>query len=384
MTNPALIELTRGNLVESVHAGAIAVVRANGEVVASVGEIAVPIFPRSAIKPLQALPLLETGAADHFGFGAPEIAIASGSHSGSPTHVAVVRSMLAAAGLDETALGCGVHEPMDGAAARDIIRAGGSPSSLHHNCSGKHAGMLATAVHLGEPTEGYWRPDHPVQVRIRRVLEEMTGVPLAASACGIDGCSVPNWAIPLAGLARAFVRLATGEGLAPERARLCTAIAEGCWARPDLVAGAGRLDTLTMQRLPRKVLTKGRRGGRVRGRDAGARTGICPQDFRRRQACCRWGRLGIDRSALSRGAQAEPAQRDQQLARAQGRRDPRVTGTGGDARAGQLISKDRRLSATLFIPLPIDEQHRHQRGEEHGAVDIGPLDEGEPDVEALR
>jgi L-asparaginase II len=257
MPNPILIELTRGSLVESTHAGAVAIVRTTGEVVASLGDIAAPVFPRSAIKPLQALPLLETGAADRFGFGAPEIAIASGSHSGSATHVAVVRAMLARIGLDETALGCGMHEPMDAAAARELIRAGRSPSALHHNCSGKHAGMLATAVHLGEPTESYWRPDHPVQVRIRQVLEEMTETRIDASACGIDGCSVPNWAIPLAGLARAFALLATGEGLSAERARRCAAIAEACWARPDLVAGAGRLDTLLMQRLPHKVLTKG-------------------------------------------------------------------------------------------------------------------------------
>ena len=161
MPNPILIELTRGSLVESAHAGAVALVRASGEVVASVGEIAAPIFPRSAIKPLQALPLLETGAAAHFGFGAPEIAIASGSHSGTAAHVALVASMLARAGLSEAALGCGVHEPMDGATARELIRTGRAPSPLHHNCSGKHAGMLATAVHMGEPAEGYWRPEHP-------------------------------------------------------------------------------------------------------------------------------------------------------------------------------------------------------------------------------
>ena len=265
MPNPILIEFTRGSLVESAHAGALALVRATGEVVASIGDIAAPVFPRSAIKPLQALPLLETGAAERFGFSAPEIAIASGSHSGTAAHAALVRAMLARAGLPETALGCGSHEPMDGATARDLVRAGRAPTALHHNCSGKHAAMLATAVHLGEPTEGYWRPDHPVQVRIRRVLEDLTQAKLDARACGIDGCSVPNWAIPLAGLARAFARLATGEGLGPERARRCAAIAEACWAHPDLVAGAGRLDTLIMQRLPRKVLVKGGAEGACAG-----------------------------------------------------------------------------------------------------------------------
>jgi L-asparaginase II len=217
----------------------------------------VPVFPRSAIKPLQVLPLLETGAADRFGFGASEIAIASASHSGTTEHVALVRSMLARAGLTAGALACGVHEPMDAAAARDLVRAGGAPTALHHTCSGKHAAMLATAVHPGEPTEGYWRPDHPVQERVRRVLEDLTGIGLDAHACGIDGCSVPNWAIPLEGLARAFARLATGDGLDPERARRCALVAEACWAHPGLVAGAGRLDTLVMQRLPHRVLVKG-------------------------------------------------------------------------------------------------------------------------------
>ena len=182
MRNPVLIELTRGALVESVHAGAIAVVRADGEVVAAVGDIARPIFPRSAIKPLQALPFLESGAADRFGFGAPEIALACGSHAGARPHVAGVTAMLAGAGLSTTALACGTHEPMDAAAARELLRSGASPSPAHHNCSGKHAAMLATARHLAEPTEGYWRPDHPVQQRIRRALEDMTGCALGADA----------------------------------------------------------------------------------------------------------------------------------------------------------------------------------------------------------
>jgi len=227
MRNPVLIELTRGALVESVHAGALAVVRADGEVVAAVGDIARPIFPRSAIKPLQALPFLESGAADRFAFGGPEIALA-----------------------------CGAHEPMDAATARAMVRSGASPTPLNHNCSGKHAAMLATAAHLGEPTEGYWRPEHPVQQRVRRSLEDMAGCTLGPDALGIDGCSVPNWAMPLAGLARAFARLATGDGLTPERAEACRRIRQACWAHPDLVAGAGQLVTLIMQRLPGQVLVK--------------------------------------------------------------------------------------------------------------------------------
>src|SRR6185503_14464654 len=256
MRNPVLIELTRGPLVESVHAGAIAVVRADGEVVAAVGDIARPIFPRSAIKPLQALPFLESGAVERFGFGAPEIALACGSHVGARPHVAGVTAMLAGAGVPAAALACGAHEPMDSATAREMIRAGASPSPLNHNCSGKHAAMLATAAHLAEPADSYWRPDHPVQQRIRRALADMSGCVLGSDAMGIDGCSVPNWAMPLAGLARAFARLATGEGLAPERADAARRIRQACWAHTELVAGQGQLVTLIMQRFPGQVLVK--------------------------------------------------------------------------------------------------------------------------------
>jgi L-asparaginase II len=265
MRNPILIELTRGALVESVHAGVVAVARAEGEPVAALGDVAAPIFPRSAIKTLQALPFVECGAADRFGLGAAEIAIACGSHSGTARHVAVVEGLLVRAGLTPAALGCGVHEPFDGATARGLIRSGEQASSLHHNCSGKHAAMLVTAVHLGEPIEGYWRPDHPVQERIRRVLEDLTGCALGAEVCGIDGCSVPNWAIPPAGLARAFARFVTGKTMASERAGHCARIVEACAANPELVAGPGRFDTLVMQRLPGKVLVKGGAEGVVCG-----------------------------------------------------------------------------------------------------------------------
>jgi L-asparaginase II len=260
MRNPVLIELTRGALVESVHAGAVAVVRADGEVVAAVGDIARPIFPRSAVKPLQALPFLESGAADRFGFGAPEIALACASHAGARPHVAGVTTMLAGVGLSAAALACGTHQPTDAAAAREMIRAGASPTPLNHNCSGKHAAMLATARHLAEPTEGYCRPDHPVQQRIRRALEDMTGCALGVDALGIDGCSVPNWAIPARGLARAFARLATGEGLSPVRAEACQRIREACWAHPELVAGQGQLVTEILQRLGRVLVKSGAEG----------------------------------------------------------------------------------------------------------------------------
>jgi L-asparaginase II len=167
-----------------------------------------------------------------------------------------VQSILQRAGLGREALACGVHEPMDPGAARQLIRSRAQASSLHHNCSGKHAAMLATAVHAGEPTEAYWQPDHPVQVRIARVLEELSGCRLGPEVRGIDGCSVPNWAMPLCALAQAYARFAVGEAMGPVRARACRRIAEACWAHPCLVAGPGRLDTRVMSLLQGKVLIK--------------------------------------------------------------------------------------------------------------------------------
>jgi len=256
MGNPVLVELARGPLVESRHAGALAVADADGRLAAAAGDVAAPVFPRSAVKPLQALALVETGAAEAAGFGEREIAAACASHTGTRAHTALVGSMLARAGLDVRALACGCHEPMDAEAARELIRAGAAPSALHHNCSGKHAAMLATAVHMREPTEGYWRPDHPVQRRIEAVLGEMSGCRLGAEVRGIDGCSVPNWAMPLAALARAFARLATGRGLMPARAEACRRVREACWAHPELVAGPGWLVSEAMRRLPGRVLVK--------------------------------------------------------------------------------------------------------------------------------
>jgi L-asparaginase II len=228
----------------------------DGQCLAALGDVASPIYPRSAIKMLQALVFVESGAVERFGMGAPEIAIASASHAGTPHHVAVVEGMLSRAGQHPAALGCGAHEPLDGAAAKALIRIGAHASSLHHNCSGKHAAMLVTAAHLREPKEGYWCPDHPVQLRVRSVLEDFCSARLANDVRGVDGCSVPNWALPLKQLAHAFARFATGAGLTASRARASGLIAQACWAHPDLVAGPNRMDTRMMQALPEKVLMK--------------------------------------------------------------------------------------------------------------------------------
>ena len=196
MTNPILVEVMRGPLVESRHRGAVAVADAGGALVLAVGEVTAPVFPRSAVKALQAVALVEAGAADRYGFGEEELALACASHSGEAAHVAGVERMLASAGLDSSALRCGAHYPISQDAAAAVARAGG-PSALHNNCSGKHAGFLCLACAMGVDHADYWRPEHPVQRRVRAVIEDFTGTVLGQETCAIDGCSVPTWAVPL-------------------------------------------------------------------------------------------------------------------------------------------------------------------------------------------
>lgn len=254
--NPILIEVTRANRVESAHTGSVAIVRPSGAPVLVVGDVHRPVFARSAIKAVQCLPLVETGAADRFGFTDAHLALACGSHTGTERHTALAAEMLERIGLSEPALGCGAHQPMSTSAARALILAHSKPSQLHNNCSGKHCGMLATALHQREPTARYWEFDHPVQLRIRRTLAELTGASFGADVAGIDGCSVPTWAMALTSMAQIFARLGTGEGLDPARRAAAERILKACWAEPELVAGPGRADTTVMRKLPGRIFMK--------------------------------------------------------------------------------------------------------------------------------
>ncbi|MEO1281703.1 MAG: asparaginase [Pseudomonadota bacterium] len=256
MSNPVLIEVTRGGLVESVHRGSIVVSRGLDDIVSCVGDADRVVFPRSSIKALQCIPVVETGAADHFGFREEDLALACGSHVGTEQHAKMAQAMLNKIGLDEDALGCGAHTPLGAAAAKALWRAGGEPTQLHNNCSGKHVGMLATALHTREPIKGYWDAAHPVQVRIHELLCELTGLTLDDDVLGFDGCSVPNWALPLDVLAGLFARLVTPGRFSGARDKAITRILNACWARPDLVAGKGRADTVVMTALPGKVFMK--------------------------------------------------------------------------------------------------------------------------------
>jgi L-asparaginase II len=257
MSNPVLVEVTRGPLVESRHRGAIAVVDASGSRVAAVGDVEAAVFPRSAVKAIQALPLVESGAADAYGFGKAELALAASSHCGEPRHVETVAAMLGAAGCTVTDLECGAHMPTSSVAERALIRAGHPASPLHNNCSGKHAGFICTACHLGLDPKGYVLPDHPVQREVTAALSELTGTRLEAGNRGVDGCSIPAYAIPLVRLAHGFARMATGEGLASLRAAAASRMLDACMSEPFMVAGSGRFDTDVMPLLPGRLFVKG-------------------------------------------------------------------------------------------------------------------------------
>jgi L-asparaginase II len=249
--NPVLIEVTRGARVESRHHGAAAVADTEGRLLLALGDVARPVFPRSAVKALQAIPLVESGAADAFGLGDAELAIACASHSGEAMHVDAVRSLLAKAGAKESLLACGPHWPLSESASRELLAAGEVPRAIHNNCSGKHAGMLATALHLGLRPQGYERPDHPVQVRIARIISELCGITLQAEDIGIDGCSVPTFALPLEALAAGFARFGSSQN------HVARSLMRACFAAPMLVAGNGRFDTIVMQRLAPAIFVKG-------------------------------------------------------------------------------------------------------------------------------
>ncbi|WP_349360015.1 asparaginase [Stappia sp.] len=255
-TNPVLVEVTRGGAVESRHRGAIAVVDAAGAPLATVGDVTAPVFPRSAVKALQALPLLESGAAEALDLSDAELALACASHNGEAIHVNAARVMLMKAGLDEDALECGSQWPRRMQDVARLHRADAHPGPLHNNCSGKHAGFLGLARTLGVPTRGYVEPDHPVQREVRIALEEMTGAALDHAPCGIDGCSIPTYAVPLDRLARAFACFGTGEGLAPLRAEAADRLYHACTAHPEMVAGTERFCTEVMRAFAGRVFVK--------------------------------------------------------------------------------------------------------------------------------
>lgn len=254
--NPILVEVTRGSRVESWHRGAVAVIDDRGQIVLSAGDVERPVFPRSALKPLQALPLVASGAADQYELSAAEIALACGSHAGEPVHVATAESMLAKAGVSPSLLECGAHWPLGAGAARVLAALGQQPSPVHNNCSGKHAGFLCVARRLGLDPSGYVRADHPVMQSVAAAITVMTGATPSADTCGIDGCSIPAPAMPLTALALGFARLATGNGLPPDLAAAASRIRVAMAAAADMIAGSDCFDTLVTAAGNGAVITK--------------------------------------------------------------------------------------------------------------------------------
>jgi L-asparaginase II len=260
MSDPVLVEVTRGGIVESRHAGAYAVIGQGGHLIASDGDIEVPVFPRSAIKAFQCLPAVEAGVVEAFGLVDEEIALACASHSGEAGHVRVARSGLAKAGLSEAAFECGEHWPYHAETVRHMAKVGEEAGQVHNNCSGKHAFMLAFAKKLGVDPKDYVKRDHPVQHAIEKLIGEMCDHDLTNVPCGIDGCSVPTWAIPLRNIALGFQRFGSGEGLSEVRKAASERIIAAVRANPFLVAGTGRFCTGLMTAVPHVFAKVGAEG----------------------------------------------------------------------------------------------------------------------------
>ena len=253
---PLIIEVWRGDLVESRHRVAVAVVDGRGSLVLEHGDIKRLVYPRSAVKPLQVLPLIESGAAAAFHVSDEEIALASASHSGEPGHAEVARRWLERLGLTADDLMCGTHAPLDTDAARDLTARSEPVSAVHNNCAGKHIAMLTTARHLGAPIGDYIAPDHPVQIRIRETIGELAACDVADAPVAVDGCSVPTAALTLDGLARAMAAFAAPGALPAPRSGAVRRVHAAMVAHPWLVAGTGRYCTAVIAGTEGRVLVK--------------------------------------------------------------------------------------------------------------------------------
>ena len=260
--NPLLVEALRGGIVESLHRGAVAIVDADGAVHTALGDIDRPIFPRSAVKVLQALPLVASGAADKLQLTDEELSLACASHGGEERHVQTAMSMLAKAGVDFQSLECGTQWPSYDGATKALAAAHRQPNALNNNCSGKHSGFVCVGCMMAEGRDvsafvkGYVQPDHPVMREVTASLQAATGYDLSRAARGTDGCSIPTYAIPLRHLAHAFARVATGVGLSSAHASAAKRLRQAVAKAPFMVAGAGRMDTRVMERFGERVFCK--------------------------------------------------------------------------------------------------------------------------------
>ncbi len=253
-----MVEVKRGGITESRHRGHIVAVEPDGTIAAYLGAPETVTYLRSSAKPHQAIPLVASGAADRFGFTENEIALACASHSGEPIHTEVAAAMLRKIGLGPEALKCGVHEPFGPEVARRLRETGEQPNVLQNNCSGKHAGMLALALHLGAATETYDQPTNPVQLAIGKTVSEFAGIPIEDIAVGVDGCGVPVFGITVKAMALMYARLVAPPADFDEQTRkACGRIVAAMTAHPELIGGTSdRLDTEMMRATGGRLISK--------------------------------------------------------------------------------------------------------------------------------
>lgn len=238
-----VVDVYRGGRVESSHCGHVAVVNSKGELLYSIGDPNRITYARSAIKPIQTIPVLETGAADSFGLTNPDISLLCASHSGEAQHTDRVLAILKRAGIEEGALQCGTHIPHAQDTYKALLAAGKDLTPLYNNCSGKHTGMLITAKYMNEKLEDYYKPLHPVQQRILKTLSEITDYSIEQIEIGTDGCGVPVHALPLERLAYGFARMADSSKLGEKRAKVVDRITTAMMEHPEMVGGTGRFCT---------------------------------------------------------------------------------------------------------------------------------------------
>ncbi len=256
MANPVLVNSWRGDVIENRHRGAIAAFDPNGRLVHTWGDVDALVYPRSAVKLLQALPLVESGAADHFHLDQAELALACSSHGGEPVHIEAVKGWLQRIELDEEALECGPHAPNHEATAQAMLKQQRAHGRIHNCCSGKHTGMLTTSRYLGEETRGYIEREHPAQQRWFDALGEMADIDLRGLPWNRDGCGIPVIAMPLTAMATAFARVAVPDDLQPDRADAINRLGNAIAANPFMIAGNDRLGTKIIELSGRRTLVK--------------------------------------------------------------------------------------------------------------------------------
>lgn len=252
-----LAKVVRGETVESIHRGHLIVIEGNGKTVFTAGNPETVTFFRSSAKPFQTIPFLTSGAAAKFGFTEKEIALACGSHSGEKIHIETVLQMLEKIGLNEIDLNCGAHLPFNENSAEEIIKKGEKPTQLHNNCSGKHTAMLGFAKFCGADLKNYEKIENPVQASILKCVSDYTEIPQKDIKIGIDGCAAPNFAVPISGMAKSFAKLVfPPEDFTDELKEAGQIVVSAMMNYPEMIGGTERLDTMVMQELSGKIISK--------------------------------------------------------------------------------------------------------------------------------